>query len=252
MPVSKPKSKRIVEARGFRTRLVYYPAGLRQPYHHHDGTQISFLVSGCFEEESEGRTFRPLGRQAGVMPAGHSHGVRYGREGALMLAIDCPERFDSRDTRRQWRRFDKSTGRKLGLLADNPLDADRLAGELIAGFSRDPEGDPPEPEHTPRWLRDAVDRIVAEPDVSIAQLAQDAGVHRVHFSRSFQRCFGISASEFRLLRKSAAAMRRTIDGECGLAQAALEGGFADQAHWARTCRMLAGIPPGQIRRMLSA
>ena len=68
----------------------------------------------------------------------------------------------------------------------------------------------------------------------------------------FRRHTGVSPTEFRLLRKSAAAMRRTVAGEVGLAEAALEAGFSDQAHWTRTCRLLAGIPPGRIRRMFAA
>ena len=185
------------------------------------------------------------------MPAGQGHSVRFGREGALMLAIDYPENLLPCDDIRRWRNFSASTGRQISLLGSDQPSAADLTGDLLANLSGDADCPPLRPANAPGWLRRAIRHIADEPDVTIADLAREAGVHRVYFSWRFQQCFGLSPTEFRLLRKSAAAMRRTIAGDVGLAQAAHEAGFADQAHWARTCRALAGIPPGQIRQLFA-
>lgn len=250
--IMKPHSRRLTSSNDQASWLVYYPPGTQQAHHRHEKTQVSFLLCGCFEEESEGRTHRPLGRQVGVMPEGQGHSVRFGPDGALMLAIDYPEDLLPRDDMRRWRSFSARTSRQITLLGADQRSAADFAGDLLANLSGEAECMPIRPPNAPGWLRRAIAHIADEPDVAIADLAREAGVHRVYFSRRFQQCFGMSPTEFRLLRKSAAAMRRTIAGDVGLAQAAHEAGFADQAHWARTCRALAGIPPGQVRRLFAS
>lgn len=246
-----PVARRIAVSNNTSLALVYYPPGTKQAHHHHHATQVSYLLCGCFEEASEGRTHQPLGRQAGVLPAGQGHSVRFGKEGALMLAIDCREDVLPQSDRRQWRGFGSETGRLIQLLGADPQKSADLVEDLVASFHVAAEDIPSRTADAPGWLLRAVAHIADDPNVTIAELAGEAGVHRVYFSRRFQQCFGMSPTEFRLLRKSAAAMRRTIVGNVGLAQAAIEAGFSDQAHWARTCRALAGIPPMKVRKLLS-
>lgn len=250
-PLSRPVSRRLDRAQGNGVWLAYYPPGTVQPRHDHGRSQLSLLLSGCFAESSGGREFQPLGRQIGLMPAGESHEVRFGREGALMLSVDCAADAQPGVERRTWRRLGTDAARRTALLHLVPDHASDLAGELVASFGDAEDEETCSFSAAPGWLRKSVTQLADDPDTPIAMLAQEAGVHRVYFSRRFQQCFGISPTEFRLLRKSAAAMRRTIDGEIGLAEAALEAGFADQAHWSRTCRALAGIPPAKIRRLFA-
>ncbi len=232
--------------------LTYYPPGVTQQHHDHEAGQLSMLLSGCFAELSGGREYRPMARHIGLMPAGEGHAVRFGREGALILSINCEPAAHGGGERRKWRRMGAASCRHAALMRLLPDHAGELAGALVDSFGEAEALDPSPLSAAPVWLRRALAQIAEAPDTPVADLAREAGVHRAHFSRRFQRHTGLTPTEFRLLRKSAAAMRRTLDGEVSLAQAALEAGFADQAHWTRTCRVLAGIPPGRVRRLLSA
>lgn len=248
----RPRARRLMRGTDFGATLIYYPPGLEQRAHRHDGAQVSFLLAGCLSEDCEGRQFQPMGKHASIMPSGQALAVRFGREGALMLAIECLAPDETLSAERSWHRMGEEAIRRVAMIgAGAPASAD-IAAELVAGIG---EGAAPfagRLENAPMWLRCAVMHIADDPEVGVGDLAREAGLHRVYFSRAFQRWTGISPTEFRLLRKSAAAMRRTVEGRATLAEAAADAGFADQAHWSRTCRALAGIPPGTVRRLLAA
>src|SRR5262245_40600234 len=77
---------------GMRTRLVFYPPGLRQPPHHHERVHVSIIIAGAIREVSAGRD------EIGVASAQHlrregTHEVEFGPHGALILAADL-ERDD--------------------------------------------------------------------------------------------------------------------------------------------------------------
>ena len=248
----RPAARKLGEDAGYASWLVYYPPGLRQPDHAHANAQLSFLLSGSFAEESGGRSLEPVGRSVGLMPVGESHAVRFGKEGALMLAIDCRNETGLPDRRRDWRRMDRALSRKVSLVGEGTGALGDLCSELLAGFAEAESGDALPLDRAPQWLRRAIGHLVDDPEVGIGALATEAGVHRVYFSRVFQRYTGLSPTEFRLARKCTAAMQLTMAGRGSIAQAAVEAGFADQAHWTRTCRALAGIPPGRVRQLFAA
>jgi len=80
--------------------------------------------------------------------------------------------------------------------------------------------------------------------VGSAELEQAAGLSRWELARQFRRCLGTSPYRYRLQRRLERA-RALIRGGSGLAQAALEAGFADQAHLTRQFRSFYGMPPGR-------
>lgn len=252
--ISSPKAhgRKLDQAEGYAAYLIHYPPHTRQPRHYHSTSQLSFLLAGSFVEECAGRVFRPVGPSVGVMPAGEGHAVRFGQEGALLLSVDCADSAGFGERRRDWRRMDDGFARKAAMLGTGLAPITDLAVELIAQFT-DTCADATLPlRDGPSWLRRSIQRILVEPEVTIAALAREAGVHRVHFSRIFQRYTGLSPTEFRLARKCSAAMHHTIAGGGTIADAAAAAGFADQAHWARACRALSGLPPGRIRQFFSA
>jgi len=246
------RSRSLGQAGGYSARLVHYAPGLQQADHGHARMQLSFLLTGGLAEDSEGQSLHPTGRCAGLMPAGAGHAVRFGDQGALILAIDCPDAMTGVEQRRSWKRMDASLSRKVAMIGGGLGPLDDISADLLAAFTEMPPAQPEPLRRAPHWLRRAISRMVEEPEAPIAGIAAEAGIHRVHFSRIFQRHAGLSAAEFRLARKCSAAMALTVPGLVSLAQAALAAGFADQAHWTRACRALTGLPPGRIRQLFAA
>lgn len=247
-----PRSLKIARSDDIAVSLNHYPSGTVQPKHNHSNTQVSFLIMGGFAERSEGRDFTPLARQFGIMPAGHGHQVQFGEDGALMLSIDCYLDTENGGQRRNWTQFDGSTARMLQIVRGGGSESLPLARDILAHLEDQHEEHAQSMRNAPNWLKAGIEQLVEEPETSVSDLAKLAGVHRVHFSRVFQRHCGLSPTEFRLLRRSAIAMRRSLDRDVSLAQAAVEAGFADQAHWTRTCRILTGLTPSSFREKFSA
>jgi AraC family transcriptional regulator len=102
----------------------------------------------------------------------------------------------------------------------------------------------------PSWLKRAVEMIYTsdDPDISVAQVAADAGVHSVHLARVFRRFLGCSPGEYlrgcRLER--AAAMLGS--GTASLVAIAHSAGFVDQAHMTRAFRSDLETTPAKWRR----
>lgn len=119
-----------------------------------------------------------------------------------------------------------------------------LFGALSNGQRRTgvPEGDCRSIEQACTLLHERV----AE-EIDFADLARDVGLSRFHFTRLFGRVTGMPpATYLRQIRLSAAA-RMISDGR-SLAAAAVEAGFADQAHLTRTFKETYGYTPGQFAR----
>lgn len=249
--VARPTSRKIVESGDLTSWLSFYPPDTRQPCHAHQSAQLSFLLSGCFSEESGGRELHPIGQSVGLMPVGESHSVRFGKEGALVLSVNFAGDMGLAEAKRDWRKMDKSLSRKVSLIGGGADDLSDLCSDLLAGFAEAGRDDARQLRHAPKWLRLAVKQLTDDPEIGIGELAAQAGVHRVYLSRMFLRFTGLSPTEYRLARKCAAAVRLTISDNSSIALAAVEAGFADQSHWNRVCRALSGIPPGRIRQLMA-
>jgi len=77
-------------------------------------------------------------------------------------------------------------------------------------------------------------------------LAKIAGVHPVHFARTFRRVYGCTISDYvRGLRVARAML--LLRGTAPLDEIALAIGFADQSHFCREFKRVAGVTPGEFR-----
>jgi AraC family transcriptional regulator len=106
----------------------------------------------------------------------------------------------------------------------------------------------------PAWLLAARDRVHAAyaGPCRVAELADEAGVHRVHLARAFRRHFGCSITEYRQrLRLRAAAAGLAKDGRLVSAVAA-DAGFADHSHLCRAFRAVVGVAPAGYRALVRA
>lgn len=101
------------------------------------------------------------------------------------------------------------------------------------------------------WQEDKVLRHVADHihrPIANRELAALLGLSVGHFSRRFKASFGVGPHEHVIrarLDHAKSLMRRTPSSLC---QIALDSGFCDQAHMARTFHAIVGSPPARWRR----
>ena len=109
-----------------------------------------------------------------------------------------------------------------------------LATVLSAAYGNDRDDD------------DAMARLarLVEGDLPVAarELARDIGLHRQTLANRFIELHGVSPRRFRVLTRLSRAARFLQDGATG-ARAAIESGFADQAHLNKAWRAFLGGTP---------
>jgi AraC family transcriptional regulator len=99
-------------------------------------------------------------------------------------------------------------------------------------------------------LNRTIDYIEAHLDqnLELEDLAQQAGVSQFYFSRLFKQSLGITPHQYVIRQRVERARRLIQQGELGLADIALECGFANQGHLNRHFKRLTGVTPKEIAR----
>jgi AraC-like DNA-binding protein len=130
-----------------------------------------------------------------------------------------------------------------------PLAADRLVLALAEGLLAAGGRPAPAPRRIDaRAVEDARRFLEAERTRAVrsAELESVTGLGRFELARQFRAAFGTSPYRY-LLRRRLDLARELIHAGRPLAEAALEAGFADQAHLTRAFRSAFGLPPGRYR-----
>jgi AraC family transcriptional regulator len=228
------------------TRLRHVE-GRRLPRHVHGAPYLSMLLRGGYREETPSGIldYEPL--TLVFHPAETSHVDEIGPQGGTFLMIEMRGQggegavaVQSRDSSlaalrlyQQWR---TGTLDELSLESALPL--------LLTGRREASPGS---------WLRRVVDRLHDDfcAPVSVAELAEEAGVHPVHLARAFRKAMGLTVGEY-VARLRVAWVARALASreEPDLAGLAAAAGFADQSHLTRVFKALTGSPPGKSRQML--
>ncbi|MBW4550715.1 MAG: AraC family transcriptional regulator [Aphanocapsa sp. GSE-SYN-MK-11-07L] len=99
-------------------------------------------------------------------------------------------------------------------------------------------------------LSQAIDYIEAHLDrnLELADLAQQTGISPFYFSRLFKQSLGITPHQYVIRQRVERARQLIQRGELGLAEIALECGFANQGHLNRHFKRLTGVTPKEIAR----
>ncbi|WP_300531472.1 AraC family transcriptional regulator [Maricaulis sp.] len=223
--------------------------------HEHDAHQLSWLLSGELYEERGGRSCEILSAARGFKPADCVHANIYGRHGALVLSINLDEAKTTEllpGRARDWRWTHTDTrpaAELLSLIAKQGQTADLALTDLVALDQEEADYTVAAP---PAWLDRVREQLRDETDVpDLDTMAAECGVHRVHLSRSFSRHYGVAPSLYRARSRGARAISSILVGE-GLAEAACEAGFADQAHFSRFTKRETGISPGRLQALMAA
>lgn len=96
-------------------------------------------------------------------------------------------------------------------------------------------------------LRKHLGRPGAEPGSPLAAMAARCGISANRLSRTFAQEMGVGFARYLQHLRVATALGKMSTGE-GIAAAARDADFADQAHFGRTMRNTLGRSPGDVRR----
>jgi AraC family transcriptional regulator len=136
----------------------------------------------------------------------------------------------------------------VGGVAD-PLSLQEMLVELAACAAREQTR---RERSMPRWIRRVAELLSDrywEP-LALADLAAEAQVHPVHLGRTFRKVTGCTMGQRLQQLRVARACQLLSDRDRSLADVAVATGFADQPHFSRVFRRLAGTTPGRFRSYL--
>lgn len=130
------------------------------------------------------------------------------------------------------------------------LDADLAASAPAAIFRRMIDLVLEHEPATDRRVAEAVRRL-ARPEASVAAVAETVGLTPREFRRRVRREVGYGPKALQRVlrfRRFHRALGKVTQGRVSLAAAALDAGYADQAHLSRECRELTGSTPAALAR----
>ena len=243
------------------------PCSRAVPRHEHELAYVTVVLHGDYLEGDRGKLdeLRPF--TAVFNPAGIAHSTVIGPAGASFFTIELPEENLRQLGIKLPRRtiFDRGAGAMLwpGLhlySAFKAQTADSLILEAhildllgaIAAFES--PGFESRKGPAPRWFLRVKERLhedFREP-LRMRDLARDAGVHPVHLARVFRKLENRTPGDYQQRLQVRAACELLRDAEWPLALIAAECGFADQSHFTRVFRRLAGTTPARFRRTVAS
>ena len=252
---------RVREAAGIRLTEVTYPPGLRLPPHSHEQSCFCFLLHGLYDITCGEQILLRKPGSLTFTASGEIHSNRIHSQEVHCFSIEMtrpwleranghlkfvrgPAQFDSGSlpwlAMRLYREFQQDDDL-------TPLAVEGLAMELLAGAARQVAH--VSENGTASWLNKARDFLhdgFHEP-LTLAEVAEFAGVHPVSLARAFRRTHHCTVGEYvRKLRIEFACQKLTASDE-SLVEIAFSAGFSEQSHFCRTFRHLTGLTPSQYR-----
>lgn len=229
--------------------------GIRFRRHGHDIAHVCVVLDGGFIQR-EGRGWRDAGPGTIRASGGGWHDIDFGPQGARCLLLTVPDETLAHLTRPRFLAADPWLHRVTLQLAaaaavpdDDPVrtaEVGDLGTEFLAQLLRRLHGRLAGP---PPWLARVRERLEdARGAVSVAALAREAGVHRVHLARAFREHYGASVTGRARQLRLVTAVRLLGNGDLPLSQVAASAGFADQSHLTRAVRWWLGVTPANLRR----
>lgn len=128
-----------------------------------------------------------------------------------------------------------------------------IASRLVATHL-DPRGNSGTRGALAKWrLKKVLEHIDAYLDgpISLSDLANAAGLTRMHFAAQFRTCTGFSPHHYVLRRRIARAQELLLNPELSIAGVALDVGFQNQAHFTVVFKKIVGETPKRWRQQLS-
>src|SRR5690606_30778404 len=142
------------------------------------------------------------------------HENQFGPHGAVLVALEFldDDPITDRDANFWRKRVDASAMRLATAFVEAGVAGDG-AGAEIAGADLVAANDESIERHAPAWLRHLSDDLAAAgmAQLKVAERAREAGVHPVHASRLFRRCYGASITEYAQAHSVRRAVAQLLD-----------------------------------------
>ena len=261
--LGKPLRRRCLS--GLSLIVSAYPPRQAYPWHVHELPVLFVLLAGRHHDQNRRTSFDQPPLSAVFHPTIGPHATSTGLDGMVGINLELTDvwldrcHLRQRDFGVEYRLLGSMDTRLLGLrlaasadevgeVAD--ADVESAALELLACLVRDPLSSP----RAPHWLSRAKEFLeaYAHTPVRLRDVAAEVGVHPVYCARAFRRATGSTVSSYVQILRLLEAGRLILDQRRPLAEVALRAGFADQAHFTRTCSRELGLTPGRLRRVRRA
>ena len=99
-----------------------------------------------------------------------------------------------------------------------------------------------------RRVQEYVDLHLAHP-ITLTDLANIAGLSRMHFAAQFRRATGVRPHDFVLRRRVARSQNMLLSSDLSMAQIALNHGFETQSHYTAVFKRMVGETPARWRAL---
>ncbi len=99
-----------------------------------------------------------------------------------------------------------------------------------------------------RRVQEYVDLHLAHP-ITLTDLANIAGLSRMHFAAQFRRATGVRPHDFVLRRRVARSQKMLLSSDLSMAQIALSHGFETQSHYSAVFKRMVGETPARWRSL---
>jgi AraC family transcriptional regulator len=207
------------------------------PTHRHQGAYAALVIDGSYVETSVDGPFLCTPGTLVVHPGFHAHGNRFGRRGARVLNAELPSLTPS--ARLRVVRV-ASMAEAVGVMQRTPERLDDLIALATGEASL----------MLPHWQAEFIDALEAS-DKSISGICRELGVSLAHASRAILKSHGLPPQLLRRELRWRRALALLADN-APLAEVACVCGFADQSHFSRVTRGIAGMPPAALRRWIKS
>jgi AraC family transcriptional regulator len=245
--------------------ITAYPCRRTYPWHVHEAPTLFVLLAGQHHDENRRTSFDQPPLSVVFHPTIGPHAMRVGPDRLLGINLELTDawldrcQLRQRDLNAEYRLLDSMAARRMGLSLAAAVhethdaaaaDVENLALELVARLVQDHAP----PRRVPHWLARAEEFLAssAHGPLRLREVAAEVGVHPVYCARAFRRATGCTVSAYIQMLRLLEAGRLILDQGLPLAHAAAGAGFADQAHFTRTCTRTFGFTPGRLRRVRQA
>ena len=271
--------KRTATWDGLRLEHYRFRSGELPEHCHPEHTVLISLSDGCAAEMRTESGLRIVGTQRRgsicVLPAGLTHKVQLGGpsehvalyvDPALINRAASASKLSSRyEIVERYSRGDPIIA-NIGnaLLAE--LDSEGLSGRLYAESLANvlaihllrhyTTESTAQPQHSGGLSGSTLRRVMGfiadnfADDISLAQLAQIAGMSSFHFAREFKKATGTTPHQYLIKFRVDHARKLLADNNLPLVEVGLRAGFSHQSHFTRLFRRITGTTPHLYRAAL--